>query len=250
MPIKSGVPQVSVLGPILFLLYINDITDIFPGPTTVIKLYADDAKLYSSIKGINDYISLQAGLELITDWSRMWQLSIADHKCSILHLGKGDPSFLYSIGTSRLPMCSHIRDHGVEVDSTLSFNLHINNNVSKANQRAYIIRKCFLSKDVYCLTKAFTVYARHILEYCSSVWYPFLIGDISRIEAVQLNFTNRLPGLSKLSHAERLRRLGLETFEIRRLRADVALLLNYKRFYCSKTEISSLFLITLPVVTF
>ena len=69
-----------MLGPILFLLYINDITHIFPGPTTAIKHYAYDAKLYSSMKTINDCISLQAGFELIAGWSRLWQISLEDQK--------------------------------------------------------------------------------------------------------------------------------------------------------------------------
>ena len=72
--VKSSVPQDSVLDPILFLIYMNDITDIFSGPTSI-KLYADDAKLYSSIRCPDDSSLIQSGVNLVTEWSSTWQLS-------------------------------------------------------------------------------------------------------------------------------------------------------------------------------
>jgi len=79
------------------------------------------------------------------------------------------------------------------------------------------------SKDPEVLTKAFVVYVRPILEYCSSVWYPSTVTPINKIESVQRSFTKRLPGFHKYSYQTRLKILGLERLEIRRLYADLTM---------------------------
>lgn len=88
--VLSGVPQGSVLGPILFLIYINDIVDIF-GKDLTAKLYADDVKMYTVIDDIRCIASLQSDLDRLGRWADEWQLSIAVNKCSVLHIGKKQP---------------------------------------------------------------------------------------------------------------------------------------------------------------
>ena len=97
---------------------------------------------------------------------------------------------------------------------------------SKAHQRANLIHRCFLTKDPATLIRAFIVYVRPILEYCSSVWSPSLITDIDCIEKVQRRFTKRLAGLYDLNYGDRLIALGIDSLERRRLNAD--LILTYK----------------------
>ena len=94
---------------------------------------------------------------------------------------------------------------------------------------ANLILKCFLSRDISSLVRAFTTYVRLRLEYCSVVWNPVLKKDIENLEKVQRNlrkFTKRLPGLQQLTYCQRLARLQLESLELRRLRYD--LLFTYK----------------------
>jgi len=98
------------------------------------------------------------------------------------------------------------------------------NIVAKAKQRSSQILRFFLGKDPEVLTKAFVVYVRPILEYSSPVWSPSTVTWINKLESVQRSFTKRLPGLHKLSYETRLKRLGLERLEIRRLHADLSLL--------------------------
>ena len=81
---------------------------------------------------------------------------------------------------------------------------------------------CFLSKDTSVLTKAFTVNVRPLLEYCSSVWSPSTVGNINKLESVQRSFTKRLTGIHSLSYTDRLKALGLERLELRRLHADLS----------------------------
>jgi hypothetical protein len=100
---------------------------------------------------------------------------------------------------------------------------HINRIVAKAFSRVNLIFKCFISKDIATLVRAFNVYVRPLLEYASCVWSPYHIADINQIEAVQRHFTKRLPGYTALSYKDRLKRLKMDTLELRRLRQDLVL---------------------------
>ena len=140
---------------------------MFSGPVSI-KLYADDAKLYSSICCSDDSSPIQSGVNSVTEWSSTCQLSLAVNNCSVLHVGTHATS-QYRLGANSLPICNTISDIGVEIDNLLSFETHIHNMVSVANRRIYLVRRCFLLKDVSCLTKAFVVFVRPLLEYCSAV---------------------------------------------------------------------------------
>ena len=107
------------------------------------------------------------------------------------------------------------------VDYKLKFSAHVNKLVTKAHQRANMIIRCFVSRDTSLLVRAFNVYVRPVLEYCSTVWNPSLLKDITAIENVQRRFTRRLPGMSGLTYHQRLTKLALESLEIRRIRADL-----------------------------
>ena len=98
--------------------------------------------------------------------------------------------------------------------------------IALASVRANLIHKCFLSKDPATMARAFKVYVRPLLEYASHAWSPYKLKDIKRIESVQRHFTKRLPGLSHLNYTNRLKSLGLETLELRRLHHD--LIYTYK----------------------
>ena len=135
----------------------------FSGPVSI-KLYADDAKLYGSIRCHDDSSLIQSGVNSVTEWSSAWQLSLAVNKCSVLHVGSHATS-QYRLGVSSLPICITISDLGVEIDNLLSFETHIHNMVSTADRRIYLIRRCFLSKYVSCQTKAYVVFVRPLLEY-------------------------------------------------------------------------------------
>jgi len=116
-----------------------------------------------------------------------------------------------------------VRDLGVVVDSHLCFSEHIANSASKAHQRANLIQRCFSSSNRVMFVKAFKVYVRPILEFNSPVWSPSLMKNILLIESVHRKFTKRIPGMSGWNYYSRLRMLGLESLDLRRLRTDVLL---------------------------
>lgn len=116
-------------------------------------------------------------------------------------------------------------DLGVTVDTNLRFTKHYRLMANKASHRASLILRCFMCRDPNVLFKAFTVYVRPLLEYCSPVWAPVYKGDIDLLERVQRRFTKRLNGLENLPYADRLQLLGnAETLELRRLKYDIIMI--------------------------
>ena len=223
LPVTSGVPQGSVLGPVLFLIYINDIVDLFDGSDVHVKLYADDIKIYLEITNDADCATLQTFVDKITVWSHSWQLKLANNKCqhSRIGLSRAVCSANYYVSGVKLPTAHNVRDLGVLIDSRLTFRDHINSIVSRGHLRSMQIWRCFSCKDVNILCKAFTTYVRPILEYCSPVWSPVTVTLINQLESVQRRFTKRLPGFQLLLYDERCALLGLDRLELRRIRADL-----------------------------
>lgn len=215
-------PQGSVLGPVLFLLYINDIDFVVCGDT-VIQLFADDAKLFSDVTVDGVSPSLQQSLDRLVDWAKEWQLSINIQKCAVLSLSTKSHYLLhdYFINGIAIPRHTSHVDLGVAINNDLSFEHHIGNIVSKARQRMSILFRGFLSRNLDTMRKAFITYIRPILEYNSIVWNPTYIHLIDLVESVQRNFTKRIPSLSSLPYSERLALLDLDLLELRRLRFDL-----------------------------
>jgi len=146
--VTSGVPQGSVLGPVLFVLFVNDIIYCADSSVTI-KMFADDTKLYTVIVDDSSVANLQSSLDRIHRWSNHRQLKLSPTKCTVMPLCKPSDNSLvdvnYSLCSSILPTVSSVTDLGVSYDSHLSFRPHINKIVSKASQRAKLILKCFVA---------------------------------------------------------------------------------------------------------
>ena len=219
-------------------LFINDITDILPA-NCVCKLYADDLKLYASVN-VGDYktTAIQDSLDVISAWSHDWQLSISHAKCSLMFVGchdvkPNDALATVHIGNHVMQCVDTVKDLGVHVDDNLKFITHINKTVAKAQSRANLIHECFIFKDPATMKRAFTTYVRPILEYASSIWSPYLVGAVSKIESVQRTFTKRIRSMRGLPYADRLSALVLESLETRRLRLNlIYLALSVTRGHC------------------
>ena len=129
--VLSGVPQGSVLGPVLFIIYVNDICHLWPSNTVSIKIFADDTKLYTVIHNDSAFSTdLQLCLDSILDWSSAWQLKLAPAKCTVMRIkSRTSHSFsrvpFYHIGSVQLPVIETCTDLGVSYDANLSFSPHI-----------------------------------------------------------------------------------------------------------------------------
>jgi len=188
------------------------------------QLFADDVKLYTVIKTRTDCTSLQKGLDKVYDWSVAHQLPISIRKCSCIVLGNVDTlNTVYNIGKQPIDRVSEVRDLGIIVDSSLKFTSHINSIVAKANGRAALIRKCFVSQNPDVMVRAFKVFVRPMLEYAVSVWSPCYNYAIDKVESVQRKFTKRLRGCKNMDYSARLDRFQLQSLERRRFIADLVL---------------------------
>jgi hypothetical protein len=223
--VRSGVPQGSVLGPLLFLVFINDITRFLPPPVRC-KLFADDLKSYITFNDDHDHRLVPVMLEAISLWSTDWQLPLSISKCNWMLISNcstpsHDPLILSG---SPLERVNEVKDLGVLFNSKLNFSSHISNIVSKAKQRLYLLFKAFPASNADALILAFKSYILPILDYCSPVWNPCLVGEIILLESVQRAFTKRLSCCQNLTYSDRLRYCGLDSLERRRLIADLVLL--------------------------
>ena len=218
--VTSGVPQGSVLGPILFIIFINDIHE---GINSCIKLYADDTKLFRVIKDDNDPKTLQDDIYRLSSWAEKWQLKFHPEKCKILHVGEGNSNYyrLTNTDCDFLPRTQIQKDLGVYIDDKLNFNEHVSRAVTKANQTLGLIRRSFqyLDKETLCLL--FKSIVRPLLEYGNTIWHPILKRDIDKIESVQRRATKLVPCLKNLPYAERLKKLDLPSLSYRRNRGDM-----------------------------
>ena len=200
---RSGVPQGSVLDPILFILFKND-TDAVCQSSTKLKLFADDLKLYSVVSVKNpssSSVSLQQSLDNIFVWANEWQFSINVSKTNILTLSNklcSSFSWSYSINHINLPNSDILSYLGIMVDSCLSFTEHINHIVSESLQRCGVLFWGFVSRDLTLMKKAFVI--RPIFEFDSCTWNPSQKQLVDLIEAVQRRFIKRIPCLSSLSY--------------------------------------------------
>ena len=194
----SGVPQGSVLGPILFIVYINDLPSVFP-PSVVSKYFADDAKLYTEICNVDDVDTLQSSLDNLVIWSNSWQLSISITKCCTIDFknnkNKDDTFYDNTIDREEIDNVLKMKDLGVYFDSNLSFKSQINYVMITAKQRIFLLFRCFLIKDLKSLLLGCKSYILSILNYCSPVWSPSSVGDVLQLESVQRMFTKKFRAL-------------------------------------------------------
>ena len=224
VPVMSGIPQGTILGPLLFLLYVNDLPDTLATSNSNLILYADDSKLYWRTSSTNECLLLASDLLSLEEWFSRWQLTVNISKCEVLNVGFDNSMFPFRIGNHIMPQSSSCKDLGIHVSRDLSSSKHCTTISNFAHFKCRQFYRSFACKDRDFLLFLFTTYIRPILESSSPLWSPHLVSDINTVEGVQRKFTKYLPGLFDVSYPERLRILNLESLELRRLRADLILL--------------------------
>ena len=187
-------PQGSCIGPLLFCVFINDVTDLFE-KITHIKLFADGIKIYTELNLPTSDLQFQPQLDLIHSWASLWQLQISYLKCNVISIGTRPCITPFKIGDSQISAATVVKDLGVTIDSKIFFIAHIKGITARARQRSALIFRCFLSRDCANLIRAFRVCIRPILEYSSTVWSPSLKYLIDDIEGVQRLIHQTITGL-------------------------------------------------------
>ena len=213
--VLSGVPQGSVLGPILFLVYINDLEE---GVTGNILKFADDTKLFSKTKEIGDKKNLQDDIDKLVKWSEKWQMLFNFGKCKCLHIGPGNTSMNYEMGGTILSTTVKEKDLRVTMNANMKVSEQCRIAASKGNQVLGMIRRNITYKENSLIVPLYKAIVRPQLEYCIQAWSPYLRKDIDMLEKIQRRATKLIPELRDLRYEERLKECGLTTLETRRLR--------------------------------
>jgi hypothetical protein len=210
------------LGPILFIIYINDLPDTLKGH---VEMFVDDTKVFNHIRQPEDCATLQHDLDKLSDWAEKWQLKFNVSKCGVVHYGKQKVSYTYSMrdGLSRsdLEIKDEEKDLGVVFDPSLKFSKHVGKVANKANRIAGLIRRTFTHMDENMFLLLYKTLVRPHLEYANCVWNPFLQQDIDKLEKVQRRATKMIPAFKDLPYSSRLERLNLPTLAFRRHRGDM-----------------------------
>ena len=182
--VSSGVPQGSVIGPTLFLLFINDIQD---GISSPIRLFADDCVIYREILSETDYNSLQGDLQALASWSSTWLMKFNVQKCGIMSFTrKRNPViYQYHLQNNVVPRVLEYKYLGVTLTPDLRWNTHCQNIRQKASKTLGLIRRTLSPCSKKVKSTAYTALVRPQLEYASEAWNPYTLTAINRLEQVQ-----------------------------------------------------------------
>ena len=223
--VLAGVPQGTVLGPTLFLIFINTLPSDLP-PDCSALLFADDLKIWSS-----DPAVLQSSIDACYNWSVRNRLPLNPSKT--VHVSFIKPtSHSFTLpapsGPSPIPTVNEFKDLGVWTTSDLSPSLMCHHTSRKAMRILNLFRRTFPHVDANNFLKLFSSFIRPLLEYCSQVWLPWFKKDENLLENVQRKATKIVPALRNLPYPERLRRLHLFSMKYRRLRG--CLIYSHRHF--------------------
>jgi len=227
LDVTSGVPQGSILGPLLFLLYINDMPSVSTSCTTA--LFADDAKCIKEILSQHDCVTLQNHLDKLYEWSVKWKMSFNPKKCKVLTVSRTNKfNFTYALNGVPLENVGTFRDLGVVVDKTLSWSPHIEGIISKAKKVCAMVRRSLGYKAPSNVKlQLYSSLCRSKLEYSSQVWSPYTKQDIKSVEAVQRGMTRYITCNKDLTYTDRCKQLKLLPLSYRREIADLTFLYKY-----------------------
>ena len=229
-PVTSGVPQGTVLGPLLFLIYINDLPMKVSSTT---RLFADDSLLYRRIRSPEDARILQEDLDKLQDWEKEWQMSFNPIKCEVIRVtNKRNPIRTpYQIHGHDLTVAKTGKYLGVTISSDLSWNAHVDATVKKANNSLSFLRRNLARCPKDVKAQSYQTMVRPILEYASTSWDPHSKTNIEKIEAVQRRAARFVYGDYKTtsSPSQMIADLGWETLCHRR--ANAKLVMMYRITY-------------------
>jgi ribonucleases P/MRP protein subunit RPP40 len=216
--VTSGVPQGSVLGPVLFLIYINDLDSELL--SWVLK-FADDTKLYGRANSEIDRRRIQMDLNKLETWSKDWQMSFNIEKCKVMHIGKQNPTQKYYLNGQALSNVKEETDLGITITADLKPSKQCRTVYTKACRVLGMIHRTIKNRDKTTLLCLYKSLVRPLLEYAVPAWSPHYVKDKSLLERAQHRFTRMVRNLRKLDYMDRLKALSLWTLEERRNRADL-----------------------------
>ena len=220
----SGVPQGSVLGPLLFNIFINDMNKSVAH--SILKLYADDSLLYKPILNSTDSDLFQIDLNSLVGWADASQMKFNVKKCEQLCIKRlacsNSTPTQYTMSGEPLSSVDHVEYLGVTIDCRLSFDQHIKKICSKANKSLHMLMRCLKKASPKTKSTAYKTICRPILEFATHTWSPHKIKYIKQLEGINRKAFRWVFRLKKRDHISDLMVNNYwETLEQRRIKADV-----------------------------
>ena len=221
-PVTSGVPQGSVIGPLLFLILISDIDE--KTLHSIVASFADDTRATKGIQTENDAVDLQNDLFCIYQWAAANNMQFNSLKFELLRYGKDtnlkqETSYV-SPEWNTIEEKEHVKDLGVTLSPDATFKQHITNIIESAKRMSGWILRTFKTRDQLTMMTLYKSLVRPIIEYASVLWTPIAKGEIQRIEEIQRSFIRKIRGINPNYH-QALKQLNLYSLERRRERYTI-----------------------------
>jgi ribonucleases P/MRP protein subunit RPP40 len=215
--VLSGMPQGSVLGLLLFLIFINDIDMAAAGAEILVK-FADDTEVGQTIRSDTDRAVLQEALDELCSWSDVWGRSFNVGKCKVMHFGRNNPQHEYRMHGEKLDQVDSERDIGVIVHKPAAQCAK-----AAATARAVLsqISRSFHYRDRCTFVRLYKTYVSPHLEFSTPAWSPWTQSDSEGLEKVQMKMVGMISGLVSKTYEEKLAEIGLETLKERRHVTDM-----------------------------
>ena len=259
VPVLSGVPEGSILGPILFTCYVADLPIHIK---TSCLSYADDVKIFNRISCPADADSLQADLNRLSSWSKTWHLKLNPAKCkSITFTLRSSPFYVsYVLDGHQLERCVRMRDLGIILDTKLTFADHIDATVSKANRMlGLLMRSMQLSThahrtrfDHVAVLSAYKAHVRSVIEYGCLIWSGAAITHLRRLERLQHRFFMWLGSKTQatcppLDYKSLLELFRCQSVRSRFIQTDLLFMRSVFGCHVDCTDITGMFPLSAPV---
>ena len=241
--VTSGVPQGSVLGPILFLVYVNHLME---GVQCSWKAYADDFKICAyevmdEAVGDSSWEVLQRDLDEVHQRGMDCSLCLSTDKCEVMHFGGREAQHsTYTLAGHRLKSASIYKDLGVWVDNKLKFHHHARVVAGRAGGIMSNLLRSTVCREANFMISLYTSHIRPAMDYCCCLWNVGYLGDVRLLESVQRRWTREIGRLRERSYGERLKLLGLHSVHGRMVRLELIKIWKCLRGN-SHTEMNSLF---------
>ena len=225
VPVTSGVPQGSVLGPSLFILYINDIATKL---NSTVRLFADDTVAYLAIKGSKDAESLQQDLTKLGEWEKKWCMEFHPSKCQVISITKcrNTIEHKYTLHGHQLEHVREAKYLGLNITNDMKWSTHIDKIIGKASRTLGFLKRNLQINQPKLKEQAYKSLVRPLLEYSSTVWDPDTKKDTDRLEMIQRRSAryvlNRYRNTSSVGSM--LQQLKWQTLETRRKHARLTML--------------------------
>lgn len=216
--VSSGVPQGSILGPLLFSIFINDLDN---GLRNAVLKFADDTKVWGRVDNAEDVRNMQDDLRKIGLWSEENHMPFNVGKCRVMYLGVKNMKADYKLLGQGIEETKEEKDLGVIFSDSFKPTSNCSKASKSANKIVGLIRRNIINKTQDEMLILYKTLIRPILDYCIPVWRPFLKKDIKQLERIQRRFSKMIIGCKKKNYEQRLEMLNLTTLEERHHRADM-----------------------------